>query len=105
MSRHISILFNQVKRNGVVFVFAAKFKEKFAKFLVEADFDRVGASGGAGIAPAGMMAKDIVAHLFAVGFGGLPVDAFFRGVEDLIAKGLGGGGFEPDAVVLDGDVV
>src|ERR1700683_1325548 len=105
MSRHISILFNQVKRNGVVFVFAAKFKEKFAKFLVEADFDRVGAFGGAGVAPSGGVAKDIVAHLFAVGFGGLPVDAPLGGVEDLVGKGLGGGGFEPDDVVLGGDVV
>src|SRR5580658_1838105 len=99
MSRHISIGFDQVKWDGVVFVFAAKFKEKFAKFLVQADLDLGGAAGGA---PGGVVSVDIMPHFFAVGLGRFPVNAFFGGVEDRVAEGLGGGGFEADDVILDG---
>src|SRR5580698_644567 len=102
MSRHISIFFDQVKWDGFEFVFAAKFKEKFAKFLVQPDLDGVRAPGAA---PVGVMAADVVSHLFAIVLRGLPVHALLCGVEDPIPKGLGGGGLEAYEVVLDGDIV
>src|SRR5580704_7850339 len=102
MSRHISIGFDQIKWDGVVFVFAAKFKEKFAKFLIEADLDGLPAGCAA---PGGVIPVDIVPHLFAIGLGRLPVNTCFGGIEDLVAKGLGGGGLEADDVILDGGVI
>ena len=102
MSRHISIGFNQVKWNGVVFVFAAKFKEKFAKFLIEADLDRLSSLCAA---PGGVVSVDIVPHLFAISLGRLPVDALFRGVEDLVSKRLGSGRLETDEMILDGNII
>jgi hypothetical protein len=41
MSRHISVLFYLVKRDGVVLVGIAEFKKKPAKFLIESDLDLV----------------------------------------------------------------
>src|SRR5579863_843631 len=102
MSRHISIGFDQVKWDGVMFVVAAKFKEKFAKFLIEADLDGLPALCAA---PGGVVPVDIVPHFFAVGLGRLPVYAFFGGVEYLVAKGLGGCSFEPDEMILVGCIV
>jgi len=102
MSRHISIGFDQIKWDGVMFGFAAKFKEKFAKFLIEADLDGLPALCAA---PGGVVPVDIVPHFFAVVLGRLPVYSFFGGVEDLVPKGLSGCGLEADEVVLDGDII
>src|ERR1700744_6112932 len=102
MSRHISIGFDQVKWNSVVFVFVAKFKEKFAKFLIEADLDRFLALYAA---PPGVIPVDIVPHFFAIGFRWLPINTFFCRIKDFVAKGLGGGGFQSNQVILDRDIV
>src|SRR5580700_5106835 len=102
MSRHISIGFDQIKWDGVMFGFAAKFKEKFTKFLIETDLDRLPSLCAA---PSGVVSVDIVPHLFAISLGRLPVDTLFRGVEDLVSKGLGGGRLETDEMILDGNVI
>src|SRR6185312_17470668 len=102
MSRHISIFFDQVKWNRFVLVFAAKFKEKFAKFFIEADLDLISAPA----APPGRMVQaDIGPDLFPVSLRRVPIDAFFCGIVDLVAKRLCRGCLETDKMVLDAGVV
>lgn len=85
------VRFDEVEGDGIVFPGMAKFKKKLAKFLEEADLDLVAFFLRS---PGGMVAAKVVAHLFLIFRWWFPFHAFMGGIEDFIANGLPGGGFE-----------
>src|ERR1700743_357102 len=92
MSRHISIFFQQVKRNGLFFFVEAQFKKKFSKLLIQAHLDLVAFLL---YPPSRVVTADISPYLILIDRRRIPVHPLFGRIIHLKTKWLTGGGLQP----------
>src|ERR1700730_16640534 len=85
MSRHIFKIFYLFKWNLVLFSFKTQFKKKLAKFFVQADLHFI----SAGLSfPLGVFFSQILPHFILIVHRRFPINAFFAGIKNFIAKWL-----------------